>query len=275
MNSKAIKRQLLAAIAMVLVAALALGSSTFAWFANNNIVTASGMNITAVTEGANLEISFSADFTPGTIAVNTTNTSAELKPTHYVTTADASNDATYGNTTKPITAGKWAHAFSNLYAEVATENTYKEATEVDPIGTLGAASSKTDWALIVPVYLRLNDQSKVQMTNIKATVAITQTDAGNEGKGMTSAGRVAFITEANKVSKAILNDTGYKDGENTGTTNYVCTDITQAGNDGMKLVYAVIYFDGDDPTCKSSLYDTDNYSVTLTFEGTAGDPIST
>lgn len=51
MNSKAIKRQLLAAIAMVLVAALALGSSTYAWFAAQNDVTATGMSVTAQSDG--------------------------------------------------------------------------------------------------------------------------------------------------------------------------------------------------------------------------------
>lgn len=47
MNSKAIKRQLLAAIAMVLVAAVALGSSTYAWFVSNNTVTATTSKISA------------------------------------------------------------------------------------------------------------------------------------------------------------------------------------------------------------------------------------
>ena len=56
MNSKAIKRQLLAAIAMVLVAALALGSSTYAWFVNNTRVTAGSFSATATTSNA-LEIS--------------------------------------------------------------------------------------------------------------------------------------------------------------------------------------------------------------------------
>lgn len=40
MSTKALKTQLLAAIAMVLVASIALGSSTYAWFANNNKVDA-------------------------------------------------------------------------------------------------------------------------------------------------------------------------------------------------------------------------------------------
>ena len=47
MNSKAIKRQLLAAIAMVLVAAVALGSSTYAWFVTNNTVKATTSQISA------------------------------------------------------------------------------------------------------------------------------------------------------------------------------------------------------------------------------------
>ena len=38
MSTKALKKQLMAAIAMVLVAAVALGSSTYAWFAANKIV---------------------------------------------------------------------------------------------------------------------------------------------------------------------------------------------------------------------------------------------
>lgn len=51
MNSKAIKRQLLAAIAMVLVAAIALGSSTYAWFVASGTVKAEGMKVQAKSEG--------------------------------------------------------------------------------------------------------------------------------------------------------------------------------------------------------------------------------
>lgn len=38
MDTKALKKQMGAAIAMVLVAAVALGSATFAWFVSNNTV---------------------------------------------------------------------------------------------------------------------------------------------------------------------------------------------------------------------------------------------
>ena len=42
---------------MVCVAAVALGSSTYAWFAANNKVQATGMEVTAVAEGG-IEIAY-------------------------------------------------------------------------------------------------------------------------------------------------------------------------------------------------------------------------
>ena len=47
MDTKALKKQMGAAIAMVLVAAVALGSATFAWFVSNNSVKATTSNIAA------------------------------------------------------------------------------------------------------------------------------------------------------------------------------------------------------------------------------------
>ena len=51
-NVKALKKQLAAAIAMVCVAAVALGSSTYAWFINNTKVTAESAELTAKTSYA-------------------------------------------------------------------------------------------------------------------------------------------------------------------------------------------------------------------------------
>lgn len=57
MNSKKLKTQLLAAVAMTLVAVIALGSSTLAWFANNTKVEATGMNVVAKSNDTFLLIS--------------------------------------------------------------------------------------------------------------------------------------------------------------------------------------------------------------------------
>lgn len=56
METKALKKQLGAAIAMVLVAAIALGAATFAWFVNNNAVTATGVDVSTSSSVPNLYI---------------------------------------------------------------------------------------------------------------------------------------------------------------------------------------------------------------------------
>lgn len=65
MNSKAIKRQLLAAIAMVLVATIALGSSTYAWFVSNTEVQATSSSVKSTSATPNLLIVAGATETGG------------------------------------------------------------------------------------------------------------------------------------------------------------------------------------------------------------------
>ena len=68
MNVKSLKKQLMAAIAMVLVAAVALGSSTYAWFVSNNQVTATTTNISAQSNSAYLVIDTQTTSTTSTSA---------------------------------------------------------------------------------------------------------------------------------------------------------------------------------------------------------------
>ncbi len=56
MDTKALKKQMGAAIAMVLVAAVALGSATFAWFVSNNSVKATTSSISAQSNAAYMTI---------------------------------------------------------------------------------------------------------------------------------------------------------------------------------------------------------------------------
>ena len=56
MDTKALKKQMVAAIAMVLVAAVALGSATFAWFVTNNKVEATTSTISAQSNAAYMYI---------------------------------------------------------------------------------------------------------------------------------------------------------------------------------------------------------------------------
>ena len=116
MNSKAIKRQLLAAIAMVLVAALALGSSTYAWFVASGTVTATGMSVQVQSEGG-LAISYG-----GTAWATTATANMDLKKLFPASTKDLA---------------KWVHATvtaPNSYAAAAKD--YSDVTgEVFNTGT--------------------------------------------------------------------------------------------------------------------------------------------
>lgn len=75
MDTKALKKQMVAAIAMVLVAAVALGSATFAWFVTNNKVDATTTNIAAQSNAAFMTITNGA---AGANAVDTTHAVTQI-----------------------------------------------------------------------------------------------------------------------------------------------------------------------------------------------------
>lgn len=72
MDTKALKKQMGAAIAMVLVAAVALGSATFAWFVSNNMVKAETAKISAQSNAPFLKIAKTGEELVGTQATQTT-----------------------------------------------------------------------------------------------------------------------------------------------------------------------------------------------------------
>lgn len=85
METKALKKQMGAAIAMVLVAAIALGAATFAWFVNNTKVTAESVNVSASSANT-LLISHANDDKWGTTAAFKSTDSTTFVP---VSTIDA------------------------------------------------------------------------------------------------------------------------------------------------------------------------------------------
>lgn len=95
MNSKAIRKQLFAAVAMVLVAAVALGSSTYAWFVSNTGVRATSSSVTAASSSTNLLIVAGAQVAKN-VGINT--------------------DGVSGNYVAAITGGKTADAVTSTNA---------------------------------------------------------------------------------------------------------------------------------------------------------------
>lgn len=102
MDTKALKKQMGAAIAMVLVAAVALGSATFAWFVTNNTVKANTNTISAQSNAAFMTIKYNGS----AVGVNSTEDTA----TDNV--GKALYPATFGeNPTDVAPKGKFAYGY--------------------------------------------------------------------------------------------------------------------------------------------------------------------
>lgn len=124
MNVKHLRKQLMAAIAMVVVAGVALSSATYAWFVNNTRVTAGSVELTAktsyallISQGANGTATTASDW--GTLHTMTSNTNATMVPVS--TTGKDSLD----------TDGNLLFAASNAWNNGQLVTSYKEPAATD------------------------------------------------------------------------------------------------------------------------------------------------
>lgn len=134
MNSKAIKRQLLAAIAMVLVAAIALGSSTYAWFVSNNAVTATGIDLSTTSSVPNLYITSAGKTTDAAAAAGTN--PSKLFPV-------STNNATNFYETKHWVTGNGKHPVADEY-QVAQTHEEGKTVYADYTFKLGVLNGTMD-----------------------------------------------------------------------------------------------------------------------------------
>lgn len=116
MDTKALKKQMGAAIAMVLVAAVALGSATFAWFVSNNKVDATTSKISAQSNSAFMYIRDENEPSKDLRTDDSSVTDAKLFPAHWVTSTESTADGNY--------KGKDAANFFTAFGTSADENGY-------------------------------------------------------------------------------------------------------------------------------------------------------
>ena len=139
METKALKKQLGAAIAMVLVAAIALGAATFAWFVNNNAVTATGVDVSTSSSVPNLYITSAGKTTDGMNAAG--DNPSKLYPV-------STNDATNFYETLHWTSGT-DHAVADQYQKAIARETDKQTGKdktvyADYTFTLGVTNGSMD-----------------------------------------------------------------------------------------------------------------------------------
>lgn len=174
---KALKKQMAAAVAMVLVAAIALGSSTYAWFVNNAQVTATNVNVTATTA-----YSLQIRKTTGGYAttVNMEATDNYLVPVS--TTGDlVATTGTLSTDSTSITAGDVRFVKSDAWSSAGLVTSYLEVGKNSTVPIVENETSKGNQKLYYTdtVYLKAGQASKIYLDSTTSGVAIKKGAASN------------------------------------------------------------------------------------------------
>lgn len=229
MNSKAIRKQLLAAVAMVLVAAVALGSSTYAWFVTNNKVAATTSTISAQSNAAYMTIHTGA-------------TGASTKDTTSVSTTLSGNTKLYPATFGENGATKGV--FKTGYGTDLSDGTLEGSLKT--VGTSGTPDEANTEKYALKEQFNISSKGQ-NLTDLMVESVETATDAAS-GQLLKTALRV-LITNSD-ASKWVVY--GLKAGEttyevklssDTGNANVALGNVT-AGADTLVNVY--LYYEGSD-----------------------------
>lgn len=252
MDTKALKKQMGAAIAMVLVAAVALGSATFAWFVSNNSVTATTTNISAQSNSAYLVINNAAagktsktSSTSASASEQPTNT--KLYPTQWANTFDASGaEATDGN-------GKYQ--FESAYASTKDAAAEKPGTRFavgDP-----EAAAKLAYTLANTFHIGTGGYDGT-FTNLKVTsVTLNNT----ENSKLSGAMRVLVKCGDQWVV--------WKNNERVAGAENSVIKADEITKDADATVQVYVFYDGSDTNVfTTNLEELKDCGVTVTFEAT-------
>lgn len=254
MDTKALKKQMGAAIAMVLVAAVALGSATFAWFVSNNTVKATTSNIAAQSNSAYLVIDKVATSKTSSSAV----TSGVEKKELYPAKTEKSQD------------GK--AVWKSAYASNADASTMKPDSEFT-IGD-GTADKAVDakYAVENTFYVGTGgydgEFTKLHITDVKVTAPATteNKNLGNALRVLVVCGEKWEVWSGNGIKLSSSVDSPTAGGDLLATDEVIKSD-----HDAAVKVY--LYYDGDDANVYSNNLEKikttagDN-GVTITFEAT-------
>ena len=248
MTVKALRKQLMAAIAMVVVSAVALSSSTYAWFASNNKVSATGMQVQAQAEGGILISNESkADWKTSVTASH-----ADVASLFPTSTSNTTN--WYHNVSDDANNAK-AHQSSDTYSTLNIS--------VDGNG-LGVADSKA-YYLLNKFYIKSSAEEVADgKIYIQKVTAEGVNDSGSKALDaslrvlisiggsnyiyapVTGATTGYYVAGASDMTSAIDSSAG---DVNTQTS---VSGIPANTTDTPLEASVYIYFEGEDEGCKSS-----------------------
>lgn len=214
MTVKQLKKQLAAAIAMVVVSVVALSSSTYAWFASNNKVTATGMQVQATAEGG-IEIAAYSDSLLGEYST-TANAGMSSAQTLYPT-------STLATATDGSINSSWYHASaasaSSFEAKAGTYETLSLSN--------GKDSSNNKYYYVEK---KFNIRS-VSSTKLAQDLKVSNLTVTGSSDVLDKSLRVAVVSGS---SVALYAPCGYTSSESQTSVSYkVATSVDGSGNASM------------------------------------------
>lgn len=263
MDTKALKKQMGAAIAMVLVAAVALGSATFAWFVSNNTVKAETATISAQSNAPFLKIAKTDEKLENT-SISFAVADAEAKVLYPSQVVNGKANSLVTETTKPL--------FQSAYAKSKGAAAILDGSRYD-VGAPEAAVTG-EFAIAETFKIGTNDAKAGSFKNLKVS-KVEVTGAGkDEADGLKDAISVLLVCNDNWAVYKVSNDgtlvQAYADNTAvTGNGNGILAETI--GTNASVNVTAYVFYDGS----AAKVY-TDNLTnlakgvgVNITFTATS------
>ena len=248
---KALKKQLVAAIAMVVVAAIALGSSTYAWFVTNNTVKATTSQISAQSNAAFMKIKYNATAVTSDLTADVaTLASKALYPAQWKNNFD-----TAGKKSGDEGFTSVVYQFETAYGTNPTSTGYTmDASTLKAVGDPATAVS-ADYAVANVFNISSKGTDLLNLKVAGATILTSDTitgetsDAGNTH--LDNALRVLVVCGTNWVlcnkSGVILDSEGRTSGDDLGMFGATASSNTQTvTHDADTQVTMYVYYDGND-----------------------------
>lgn len=274
-NVKGLKKQLAAAVAMVCVAAVALGSSTYAWFVSNNTVDATVSSISAQSNAAYLTIDkVEAMTNAGTqTAVDLAESPVKLYPSRPHQ-ADGGTKTDWENSTVPADlAWQTAYAKTADSADAQTD-TKGKGIYYDLTHTVDTVTGTTGYVSTSQVYVSSSQGAfnslKLDSMSVTAKGDNAKNDIVNAVGALVSCGNNWELWEYDKTLNE--NAGGWKQTAKSINSLSGATDTTfgeAVTSNKVLTVNISLFYDGDYETIKTANFDNlGQAKVALGFSAT-------
>lgn len=256
--------KLVPAFAMLLVSAILVSTSTYAWFSMNSSVTATGMSVEAVTDGS-LYISKAAskpdydDIILGT--VDFTDTAQKIRPTStinlsdwYFAPAEEASNYAKSSTTNFSAIGTASNYYYTKTVWIRSENDFDslvvDGVTITPTYNAGATDQVLDGALTVgfKVVDVTNTSGNVASLTATSAPAFVSNEAASARHGAVKAGTPPTIDTTNITFNPA---TGISSNASVALWTKGNTETTDISNYVFQ-VQIFVYFDGQSNSCYSN-----------------------